>query len=208
MTARTFVLFLVLLACAAVAGAQDREFGAKAGPTFATLAFEPDDTADHDHRISADGGGFFVLPLSRTVAVQLEGLFTSRGAKLFDPEQQLTGAILLQYFEIPVLLRASGPTWGSKALHVFGGAYPGFRLSAKREVSAVANSIRSGAKETINNEIEPFEFGILAGAGLDIGRRIVIDGRYSHGLTAINTDKSDGVRIRSSGLSFLLGLRF
>ena len=208
MTARTPVLVVILLACGAAARAQDRELGAKAGPAFAMLAFEPDETADYDRRINADGGGFLVLPLSRSVALQLEAMFTSRGAKLFDAEEQITGAILLQYFEVPTLLRIRGPAWGSKAVHFFGGAFSGFRLSAKREVSFVANSVKTGNREEINDEIELFQFGVVGGAGLDLGRRIVVDGRYSHGLTAINTDKSDGFRIRSSAFSFMIGVRF
>jgi hypothetical protein len=208
MTVRTPVLVVTLLACAAAARAQGLEFGAKAGPAIASLAFEPDDSGEHDHRVNADGGGFVVLPLSRTTGVQFEAMFTSRGAKLFDEAEQVTGAILLQYFELPVLLRVSGPAWGSKALHFFGGAFPAFRLSAKREVSFYANSIKTGNRQEIDNEIEPFQFGLLAGAGLDLTRHIVVDGRYSHGLMAINTDKSDGFRIRSSALSFMIGVRF
>jgi hypothetical protein len=34
-----------------------------------------------------------------------------------------------------------------------------------------------------------FEFGFVAGAGVDIGRRLTIDGRYSRGLTPLNTDR-------------------
>jgi hypothetical protein len=208
MPIRSIVIVATLLGAAAAAEAQGREFGAKAGPSFGMLGFEPDQSGSYDHRVSADGGGFAVLPLTRAVALQLEALFTSRGAKLYDPEEDLTGAILLQYFELPALLRVKGPAWGSRSVHVFGGPYAGFRLSAKREVSFYANSIKTGNKEEIDREIEAFQFGVLAGAGLDIGRRLVIDGRYSHGLTPLNTDRSDGVRIRSSAFSIMAGMRF
>ena len=199
---------MTVLAAAPAAEAQEREFGAKAGPSFAMLSFEPEESGDYQHRVSADGGGFFVFPLSRTIALQFEALFTSRGAKLYDPETDLTGAILLQYFELPVLLRLEGPGSASRALHFFAGPYVGFRLSAKREISSYVNSIRGGSKESIANEIETMQFGVSAGAGVDIGRRLVIDGRYSRGLTPLNTDRSEGFRIRSSAISIMAGVRF
>jgi hypothetical protein len=201
-------VLLAILAAPPASDAQTRALGAKAGPSFASLSFEPEESAGQQHRISADGGGFFVFPLSPAVALQLEALFTSRGSKLYDREQDLTGAILLQYFELPALVRFQGPGSASRSLHFFAGPYVGFRLSAKREISSVVGNIKSGSKESIGNEIETMQFGISAGAGLDIGRRLVIDGRYSHGLTPLNTDRSDGFRIRSSGISFMAGVRF
>jgi hypothetical protein len=201
------VLFVVLLA-ASTAHAQEREFGAKAGPSFSTLTFEPEESGGYDRRISADGGGFLVLPLTPRFAVQLEALFTSRGAKLLDDETGTTGAILLQYLDFPALIRIKGPSWASRSLHLFGGPYAGIRLAATREVSFYANSIRTGNKSSISSEIERFEFGLTAGAGVDFGRRIVVDGRYCHGISALNTDKSDGFRIRNRGVSIMAGVRF
>ena len=193
---------------ASPAGAQTRHVGVKAGPSFSMLAFEPDDSGGYDRRIAADGGGFAVLPVATGIAAQIEALFTSRGAELYDPDMTLTGAILLQYLDIPVLLRVQGPARGALALHVVGGPYAGVRLSAKRQVSAVVSSIRTGEKVDISNEIERFEFGWTIGAGVDVGRRMVIDGRYSRGLSAFNTDKTDGFRIRNRAITVMAGVRF
>jgi hypothetical protein len=201
-------LAIVLLLGGSTALAQERQLGLKIGPSFSIQAFEPVETADYERRVSADGGGFAVLPMTRHLAVQFEALFTSRGAKLYDPELDLTGTILLQYFELPALLRFPAPASERTAFHVFGGVYPALRISAERQVSTFAGSIRAGEKTDIGEEIERFEFGLIAGAGVDIGRRVVIDGRYSHGITALNTDKSDGFRIRNRAISVMAGFRF
>jgi hypothetical protein len=135
---RLSLIAIVIFAGSATAAAQEREFGAKAGPGFSMLAFEPDESGGYDRRIAADGGGFIVLPLAPRVALQLEALFTAKGAKLYDPDQELTGSIVLHYFDLPVLVRIQGARWGSGSFHVFGGPYAAFRLSAKREVSTTA----------------------------------------------------------------------
>jgi hypothetical protein len=60
----------------------------------------------------------------------------------------------------------------------------------------------------MSDEVERFELGFVGGAGIEIGRRFVVDARYSRALTALNTDKSDGVRIRNRAISFMAGVRF
>jgi Outer membrane protein beta-barrel domain len=207
-----FFLFLavILTVGLSAASAQEREFGVKAGPSFSAVSFDPDQggEGDYDRRVGADGGGFAVLPMTGRLALQLEAMFTSKGAKLYDPEEDLTGSVLLQYFDVPALVRVSGPTVGPGSIHVFAGPSAGVRLSAKRQISRFAGGITTGEKTDMSDEIERFEVGFVIGAGLNIGRRIVIDGRYLRGLTSVDTDTSDGVKIKNRGFSILAGARF
>ena len=211
------LLALAVVCQMSTAFAQERrEFGAKAGPNFSTVDFDPDEGNDYDRRVSIGGGGFAVLPLSRLVAVQIEALFNPKGAKLYDPELNFTGSVLLHYFETPVLLRVNGPRRGAGMFHVFGGPYSGIRMRATREISIVANSVTSGERTDMGDEIRRFEFGLVAGAGFDIGRRLVIDGRYTHALTNLNTCEGavplctpgDGLRVRNRTVMFMFGARF
>ena len=122
-------------------------------------------------------------------------MFTSKGAQAYDPELNLTSTILLQGdFDIPALVRITGPTFGAGSIHAFAGPSAGVRLSAKRQL-ATSDSIgvRYGEKVDMSNEIERFELGFVIGAGVNIGRRFVIDGRYLRGLTSVDTDTADGV---------------
>jgi hypothetical protein len=206
---RVFALFsLFLLAADARVSAQHLEFGAKAGPGFATLRFDPDDGLRHSRRVAADGGGFVVLPITSRLAVQIEGLFTSRGARAELPEESLTSTILLQYFDLPVLLRVSGPRIGGRPVHFFAGPYVGIRTSAKRSWSAFVNGLTTGVKEDMRDEIERIDAGVTAGAGMAIGRWVVVDGRYTHSLKKLNTDTAGGFGIWSRAVTMMAGVRF
>jgi len=199
---------MILAAGASSARAQALQFGGKAGPNFSTLLFDPDDgSADHDKRVSSGGGGFVVLPLGKRFAVQLEALANPKGAKLIDRTENLTAKVLLRYLDLPVLLRINGPQSTSRAFHVFAGPYSAIRLNAKRELSTIGSSLVAGEKTDMRAEIERFEFGLVGGAGVDLGRYIVIDGRYAHGLTSVNTDRSDGVKIKNRMITIMAGVR-
>jgi hypothetical protein len=202
-------LGLILAINAPGATAQERQIGAKAGPSFSTVVFDPDEgDEDYDRRIAAAGGGFVVLPFTRRVAFQLEALFNPKGAKLYDAAEDLTGSVLLRYFEIPTLIRINGPRRASRAFHFFAGPYSAFRISATREISFSGSGITAGEKTDMSDEVERFEFGLLGGAGVDIGKYAVIDGRYSHALTNLNTDAGDGVRIKNRMFTIMAGVRF
>ena len=201
------LLLVMVTAHAAGAAAQERNVGGKLGPSFATVAFEPEEGGGYDYRVALAGGGFAVLPLARRVALQVEALVAPKGGRLYDEETAATGAVLLHYLDIPVLMRVRGPRSGARSFYAFGGPYSGIRIGAKREVSALAGGIRSGVKQDMSSEVERFELGLVVGAGVDIGRRLVVDGRYSHGLTGLNTDKSDGFRIRNRTFVVMAGFR-
>jgi hypothetical protein len=194
---------------ASVVAAQERQFGAKAGPSFSTVAFDPDEgDEDYGPRRAATGGGFAVVPLTRRIGLQIEVLFSAKGAKLYDAQEDITGRVLLRYVDIPTLIRVNGPRNASRAFHMFGGPYTGFRMNATREISFVANSITNGSKMDMSSEVERVEFGWLGGAGLDIGQYLVIDGRYGQALTSLNTDRRDGVRIKNRVFVVMAGVRF
>jgi hypothetical protein len=135
-------------------------------------------------------------------------MFTSKGAQLYDAELDLTSTILLQYFEIPALVRIEGPSFGSRALHVFAGPSPGFRLSAKRQISVSGNGQTFGEKTDMSREIERFAFGLVVGIGFDIGRHFVIDGRFMQGLTNVDTGIIEGVTVKNRGFAIMAGGRF
>jgi hypothetical protein len=202
-------LGLILAVCTSAVAAQGRQIGAKAGPNFSMVVFDPDQgDEDYDQRVAAAGGGFFVLPVTRRIGLQLEALFNPKGAKLYDAAEELTGTVLLRYFEIPMLVRINGPRSASRAFHFFAGPYSAFRMSATREISFAAGGVTAGEKTDMSDEVERFEFGMLGGAGVDVGKHVVIDGRYSHALTDLNTDSSDGVRIRNKMFTVMAGVRF
>jgi hypothetical protein len=113
--------------------------------------------------------------------VQIEALYVSKGGKLDIPEIVDTAAILLDYVEFPVLLRLGPSRAASPSVHALVGVAGGIRASARRQFSFAFGGFTSGESLDIRDEIEPFEASVVVGAGFDIHRHIVIDGRYSWG---------------------------
>lgn len=193
--------------CAPAAEAQEPEYGFKVGPSFSTLALEPEESGDYGRRIGASGGAFAVLPLSARLALQVEALYAQKGGKLEIAEVPETAAILLGYVELPVLLRVGGPRAGGTGVHFFAGAAPGFRATARRQLSEALPGFTTGVSEDISDEIRFFELTGIVGAGFEPHRRIVIDGRYSWGLTHVNKDTEGDFYVRTRTLTIMLGVR-
>jgi hypothetical protein len=166
-----------------------------------------DDGQDYHPRIAAVGGGFVMLPLTSRIALQLEAMSSPKGTRLEEANTNLAQTLMLRYFEVPILARLAGPKTGLGAWYFLAGPFFGVRTSAKEQLSTVANSLVAGVKEDARDAIERFERGLIVGAGLDIGRRLLVEGRYSHGLTNVN--RIPGLtHFTNRGVSFMTGFRF
>jgi len=187
--------------------AQHRQFGAKVGPSFTGIVLAEDDGQDYHPRIAASGGGFIALPLTPRVSLQLEAMSSPKGARLDEAGTGITQTLMLRYFEVPALVRVRGPILGVGMPYFLAGPYFGIRTSAKAQLSFVVNSIKSGSRDNADALIERFESGLIVGAGLDISRHLMVEGRYSQGLTNANR-VADAPRFINRGLSFTTGVRF
>lgn len=187
--------------------AQHRQFGAKVGPSFTGIVLAEDDGQDYHPRIAASGGGFIALPLTPRLSLQLEAMSSPKGARLDEAGTGITQTLMLRYFEVPALVRVRGPVLGVGMPYFLAGPYFGIRTSAKAQLSFVVNSIKSGSRDNADALIERFEGGLIVGAGLDISRHLMVEGRYSHGLTNANR-VADAPRFINRGLSFTTGVRF
>ena len=194
----------VLVPSAALA--QRRQFGAKAGPAFTQVALEEDDGQNYRRRIGPYVSGFFVLPLNPRLAAQFEAASSPKGTRLEEPPG-ITQTLLLQYFEMPVLLRVSGPKVGGAPLYFIGGPFFGFKVSAKEQLSQFDGTVIAGAREDVDRFVKPFESGLIAGAGVDIGKYVLVEGRYTHGLTNVNKVE-EFLEFTNYGWSFMVGVRF
>ena len=202
-------VMVILAGSASSALAQERQIGIKAGVNVASLVFDGADADSYnERRVGFLAGGFGVWPLGGPTALQVEALFSQKGAKFSESLENLEATLELDYLDLPVLLRVQGPVFGSNRLHFFGGPSVSFRLAARSKLSSTGQQFDQGSIDNIEDDIEPFDFGILAGAGIDIGRRIVIDARYSWGLSTINKDTSDGIEIKNRLFSIMGGVRF
>jgi hypothetical protein len=187
-----------------VASAQEQPaaVGVKAGMNFSNLNFDGDGASlNLDQRKGFVGGLFVVWPATGRVALQTEALYSQKGAQM--EEGDASGKIKLDYIDVPVLGRFSSPVSGGTSFHVFAGPSFGFRVSAKAE-SSFGDEEES---EDIDDDVERFDLGLVAGAGLEFGR-FVIDGRYTWGLSNINKDEADDVKIKNRVFAVMAGIRF
>jgi hypothetical protein len=200
---------------ATTAGAQQREYGFKVGPTISTIVYDsssadsnlpaPGEDQQYRRKTAAGGGGFLVLPLTGPLAVQIEALFSPKGGKL--PEGADGGTLLINYVEFPLLARITPVHSPSTSFHVFAGPSVDFRLNAQFKVAQSGGGITSGFKDDVTSSIEPFELAVIAGGGLNIGRHAVVDARYSWGLSRINKEDAT-LDVRNRALAVLVGFRF
>lgn len=198
-------LFVVvaLLAFGSAANAQEAAVGFKGGVNFANLNFDADEVDDNfDQRIGFVGGLFVIWPANGRMALQTEVLYAQKGAKI--EEGGGSGTIELDFIEIPILFRASSaPSSGGASFHVFGGPSLGFRVRAHAESTFDGQT----EEEDIDDQVERFDFGLVAGAGMEFGR-FVVDGRYTWGLSNLNKEDEDDVKIRNRVFSVMAGVRF
>lgn len=203
------VVAVLVSANAAIATAQDRQFGGKAGVTVSANEYQTSsDNPGYHNRVAASGGGFLVQPLVGVLALQLEALYVSKGAEIAHKDTaDTTETLKLDYIDIPALARVTFVKATSHSIYAFGGPVPGFRISAKHSTS-VGRPVRSGEIVDIKDAVEFFEFSVLTGVGADIGSHGVLDARYEWGLTNVVKDVTDEHTVRNRAFTVLVGLRF
>jgi hypothetical protein len=206
---RRLIVGLALVVCTAgSAAAQERQYGAKVGPAFSTTVFEPEESATYGWRNGGAGGLFYVRPITPALALQFEALYVQKGGKLEDPDFPVQATLLFDYLEFPVLLRVGSSRRDRRGVHVFGGGSAGLRVGARRQFTATQGAGTIGESLDIRDEIERFEASLIAGAGIDLHRHVVLDGRYSWGMTPVNRDRTGGFRVRTRVFTVLAGIRF
>ena len=201
--------FLLLCAALRTAGAQPRQFGGKVGVTAASPKYEAtDDDEGYGKRVFVSGGGFIVQPLHGPFAFQLEGLFVPKGGEL-DPHDPVhtVYTLILNYIEIPALLRIAVARSSSHSVYVFGGAAPALRIDAKFRTAA-GRPITSGVDENISSQVKVYDFSVVGGGGVDVGRHLVVDARYDWGLTNVNRGAPSGHGIYNRAFTVLAGFRY
>jgi len=149
-------------------------------------------------------GGFVTLPVNSLLAFQPEALYSRQGATFKDV---VSGGIELDYLQVPLLARVR--TGAGSRLAVLLGPSLGVRTGASSHVDCCFVALASSPR-TVDDLLRRFDFGLVAGAELDMGH-LVFDGRYTWGMTNIWNDKFDGRPVghqKNRVFSLSAGLRF
>ena len=185
-----------LLLCASPSFAQGMGFGVKGGLNVANNDVS-DAGGSFDPRLGIVAGGFVTLPIASWLDLQVEGLYSEKGSRV-----QAGGGeakLILNYFEVPVL----GRVRFARIFYAAAGPSMAFRLQAKSR----ARFSGSTEEVDVSDEVEQFDFGVAMGGGVQLGV-LIIDGRYTLGLTDLDKDKTDSSTIKNRAISVTAGFRF
>jgi opacity protein-like surface antigen len=172
-------------------------FGLKAGVNSSTLSSD-DDLLDVGSRWGAVAGGFVGRNISENLGIQLEGLFSQRGAN--DKSRGGDTSLRLTYLDLPLTARFGSTTANNMHFHAFTGPQLGIKLSAKAKDDFLDTEI------DLDDDVKSWDFGWTVGAGVEMNR-VSLDARYTLGLTNIdNFDANSSTKNRT--FTVLLGYRF
>jgi hypothetical protein len=190
----TLALAVALLVSAGTASAQT-SFGVKAGLNLANLSIsEADDTFEPENRTGFVAGVFVTMRGGGIFAFQPEALISMQGAKFTDGTD--SGTAKIDYFQVPLLARI-----GPSNVGIVVGPSFGYRIKAKLSGAGL-----SPEDEDFSDQIKRMDVGLVAGITGDIGR-LVLDGRYTWGLTNIE-EEATADKTKNKVISLTIGLRF
>ncbi len=189
--------------------AADVKFGIKGGVNAANVngnAFDDlDGTIDWKNNLGFCAGIFLQFNFGDVLTIQPEVLYTVKGAKteIVEGELTATGKLLFDYVEIPLLLKLTLPT-GDVAPFIFAGPAIGFNLQSKLKLIADGDS----EEIDIAEDLKKFDYSAVLGAGLNFGRTLHIDVRYTLGLQNLIEEQIEAIDLKNGVISATLGLTF
>jgi len=164
------------------------KFGLKGGASVANVNGDWTEALSDMSSIGFCGGIFLELNFGKILTIQPEVLYTMKGADTGD------GKLKLDYIEIPILLKVRIPL-GSVHPFVFAGPAFGYNLKA------LVEGVEIG-------DMPATDYSAVIGAGLQLGRSIHIDGRYTKSLQKLAIPDLDTIDLKNGVLSATLGLAF
>lgn len=191
----TVALLVAVLGLASPAAAQGA-FGVRVGANFANLSFDPDDEEDTSTRTGLNVGAFAMFPVNPRFAFQPEVLYSQQGAKAKEGSFEAT--LKLDYVNVPLLGKIHLST-GQNPVSLLVGPQVGFRTSAKIE--------GEGEEMDIKDQVESTDWGFVVGLSATMGK-FVVDGRYTHGLTNINSLEDDDQKVKNRVFTVSVGVMF
>lgn len=184
------IALMVIVPAAAQAQMSPVSAGIKGGINSASLSSDTDENIDR--LIGGVGGVFVGREINKNVGLQLEGLYSMRGAKAEGGDVKLK----LNYIDVPLLARFGATSASGIKAFVFTGPQASFNIKAEAEAF--------GETVDLDDEIEKLDLGWTVGAGVDVNR-FTFDARYTMGLMNIAKDDTDSTKNRT--FTVMIGYR-
>lgn len=180
--------------------------GFKVGPTFSNIDEDPDDATVDEGRLTSFGGGGFIRFGFAGLSLQLEALAITKGSKVEDETGDDNMELQLDYIEVPVTALFSlgnGP-------YAFVGPSFGFEIDCDINVEFAGTE---SSFDCDDDSVEGFnrkklDVGVTGGLGLQFPLgpgSLLVEGRYTHGLTNLNDEPSDDGKIRNRSFAAFAG---
>lgn len=202
---------VLMLGAVTVANAQEEasnkssmapSFGIKGGINFATVTSDDDDISDPESRTSFHAGVFGEFPVADIFSIQVEALYSGQGFEAdFNGPDGDRAELQLDYINVPVLAKFY--------------VVEGFSLEVGPQFSFLVNdefdfnpNSNDGDIDFEGNpfapDVETFEFGVAAGATLQLPIGLFATARYNRGLTDIVED----AKVKNSVFQIGVGYKF
>ena len=210
------IVLLIIMAVCGLSQVRGQDFGVKAGYNYSTFSGDTSSLSTIEGLSGFYIGGLVELPISNVLSIQPELIFSRQGVALRQGLEksgiriEINNAdIRLDYLNIPVMAKVNlGP------LFLQGGVQFGFLVS-KPKVNRLTNTSLFPLldKDSYNS----FDFGVGAGLGFNLNRRLFVEARYTHSLTNV-FDPNDNLfktslisndnNFKNAVLSVGLGIKF
>ena len=179
---------------------------------IATLSYNPDIASGvtKSSRTGFKFGALVEIGFTPMIAIQIEPMFvTGAGSELSSTFGKAT--LKLSYLELPILFKFKVPVSGPVRPYVFAGPNIGFVMSAKvlNEPNGLTSN-ETDQKDFTSSILFAFDFG--AGAGFNVAplTTVILDVRYSLGLSNLLNEKGGSANqsIKTNGFQIVAGVMF
>ena len=181
-------------------GAAQVVLGAKVGATFSNVDQDPEEF-DSKRLTSFGGGGFLRFGLAG-LSLQAELLALTKGTKFEDADESIE--LKLDYIEVPLLLRFGLSSGTGFMPYLMAGPSVGFEIGCSFDVESTFGDASGDCDEDGDDNFlrNKTDIGLTGVVGFEFAAgpgNILVEGRYTHGLTDISKD-TDKARNRSFGI--------
>jgi hypothetical protein len=214
-------VFMLLVFFSASAPSFAQKFGVKAGLNLSTFMIKDDDQNYSDDLKLKPGfhlGATGEFPISGKFSFTTGLLFSTKGYKEKGEINfgsgtlgTYTGFANVNYLEVPLTPKVTFGS-GTTKFYLTAGPYVAIALSGKAKIEVKSGGQTEKNSEKIefgsdNGELRRLDFGLTAGAGVEI-ENFQIGLSYGYGLATLSNHTDNGYRVKNRLLSFSVGYRF